>query len=388
MEASYLKSELLPPFLALAMDDSEAVRSSVVDAALSLAKGLSAEDAMSLLTTTVANCADDKNWKIRSSFAKNYSAFATAFGSKHSEKMLLKHFIIVMKDSEADVRTEAVNQLPVVAAITDVAVVSDQLLGAAKEIVFDSNQSVRTALAVKLPLLAPILGKDKCVSQLMPMLTDLVKDEVSDVRLSVVNSMEPLNDVVGSDLMNTPLMNAIVKLQEDRQWRVRLAVIEKMPRLAKSLGKEFFDEKLKPLFISSLADSVFAIREATVKNLAPLTAVFGVDWCKNNLMTAIKEIPEKKNTSLTRMTALYSVSTLAAAVGASVATELLLPTALLYAKDTVPNVRFLAAKTLGELAKVVDASVVSDRISPMLKEMESDADPDVKHFAMMSLKIC
>ena len=49
--------------------------------------------------------------------------------------------------------------------------------------------------------------------------------------------------------------------------------------------------------------------------------------------------------------------------------------------DTVPNVRFNAAKALSPLMKVMQAEKVHEEIRPILMGLQSDPDADVRYFA-------
>ena len=166
-------------------------------------------------------------------------------------------------------------------------------------------------------------------------------------------------------------------------WR-RLAIIEYVPLLAAQLGVDFFDQKLGALCMTWLGDSVFSIRDAASKNLAALTRIFGVKWCKENIIPKIASLFNHSN-YLYRMTALFCVSVLSTAVDTQAMRENLLPLVLRVAGDPVPNIRFNVAKSLGELASRVDKEVLDKNIKPTLENMCRDEDDDVAYFAKEAL---
>jgi serine/threonine-protein phosphatase 2A regulatory subunit A len=388
VEEVHLDAEILPEFLRLAADDSEAVRVHVVDNALKLCSAFPADKVTRDILPVIVTFPEDKLWKIRCAFALKYDEFAKILGRDVVTKQLLPLYVKLLSDSECEVRAEAVLVVPDVAVYSDGATLSKDVMPILKEHVFDQSTSVRQNLAAKINSLAPTLGKDKTASLLLPLLVDLLKDESPEVRQGVVATLEPVCEVMGQELAQSPVLNAILeRAQDDKIWRVRLAVIEGMPVLCKALGKEFFDDKLKPIYTAGLVDQIYSIREACCGVIKGLTALFGPEWTMEKLVPAIKDIEKQKDNALTRTTVLHGITELTC-VGGNVLSEQMLPTVLNYCRDPVANVRFEAAKTLSALVKVVDAGVVSERVVPVLKSMGEDADKDVKHFSSEALKKC
>lgn len=88
---------------------------------------------------------------------------------------------------------------------------------------------------------------------------------------------------------------------------------------------------------------------------------------------------------LYRGTTLLSVNALAEVVGADVVDATLLPLVLRMVEDTVPNIRFKVAKSLGVIAKYADATVVQNRIRPALESLLTDSDKDVRFYANQAI---
>jgi serine/threonine-protein phosphatase 2A regulatory subunit A len=78
---------------------------------------------------------------------------------------------------------------------------------------------------------------------------------------------------------------------------------------------------------------------------------------------------------------LRALSLLAPAVGEEVILAEILPIIKHATTDTVPNVRFNAAKALSPLMKVIRAEKVHEEIRPILMGLQSDPDADVRYFA-------
>jgi serine/threonine-protein phosphatase 2A regulatory subunit A len=77
---------------------------------------------------------------------------------------------------------------------------------------------------------------------------------------------------------------------------------------------------------------------------------------------------------------------LAPVVTGEVITASMLPLVLKLANDSVPNIRFVAARTLGALIPLLDAGVVQQQIKPVLSKLcTDDPDRDVKWHAAEAL---
>ena len=57
----------------------------------------------------------------------------------------------------------------------------------------------------------------------------------------------------------------------------------------------------------------------------------------------------------------------------------ILPGILLLSRDTVPNIRFNAAKALGVLVAIAEPAVVTSKVRPALSLLATDSDADVSH---------
>lgn len=90
---------------------------------------------------------------------------------------------------------------------------------------------------------------------------------------------------------------------------------------------------------------------------------------------------------LYRMSVLYCMQDLCAALNPADAATTIIPACLTAAADRVPNTRFVAARVLQTLAPVVQQHAVQGQVVTVLKNMTRDADPDVKFYAEQSLYV-
>ena len=200
------------------------------------------------------------------------------------------------------------------------------------------------------------------------------------MRLNIISNLASLNEVIGIDLLSQSLLPAIVELSEDTKWRVRLAILEHMPLLAEQLGRKMFDDRLNDLCMKWLVDHVYAIRQAATVTVRKLVTTFGMDWAKeavipkgenlyylrfriseNSPKISVLELASDNN-YLKRMTMLFCINELCKAFNKNEIEALLLPTIIKMSEDSVPNVRFNVAKTLGQIEienKVLEEKVLS-----------------------------
>ena len=162
--------------------------------------------------------------------------------------------------------------------------------------------------------------------------------------------------------------------------RIRLAIIEQTPQLASQLGKDFFTDKLSSICVNWLGDDIATIREAATKNIKELTALFGTDWACEHLLPSIDDI--RQNASyLRRLTAVQACGKMATEMDPSTAQVEILPIVLEMATDTVANIRFNVALTLGEMGPLCEETVYQQQIHPILALLQDDQDRDVRFFA-------
>jgi hypothetical protein len=60
---------------------------------------------------TLLAAGEDKSWKVRLAFAKNFSDFANSFGKEITDNNLIQTFTLLLSDSEAEVKLAAINNM-------------------------------------------------------------------------------------------------------------------------------------------------------------------------------------------------------------------------------------------------------------------------------------
>ncbi|KYQ93812.1 protein phosphatase 2A scaffold subunit [Tieghemostelium lacteum] len=387
IEKEAVKSEILPLFQTLSNDEQDSVRLLGVENCALIGSMLTQEENIHLILPVIKSCSLDKSWRVRFMVARLFKELCEAVGPEITKSELVQAFVKLLKDTEAEVRTEASLRITDVCGLLPKDTCIRTILPCINDLVGDGSQHVRAALAQVIMGLAPIFGKEDTNTHLVELFKKLLVDDFPDVRLNIISKLDLVSKVIGIESLSKSLLPSIVDLAEDHQWRVRLAIIDYIPLLATQLGVEFFDEKLSSLCMTWLGDPVYSIREAATSNLKKLTEVFGVDWAKNNIIPKVLSLHTHPN-YLYRMTTLFSISVLSSVVGGDVISGSMLPLLSKMVTDKVPNIRFNVAKTLQTVIPLLDSTIVQQRVKPLLIKLQEDSDKDVKFYATQALQLC
>jgi serine/threonine-protein phosphatase 2A regulatory subunit A len=122
---------------------------------------------------------------------------------------LITHYVQLLKDSEAEVRTAAAGQIPgeslsstsVLHELFDAGfskllereVILARIIPCVRDMAADTSQHVRAALANQISGLAPLLGRESTIEHLLPLFLQLLKDDFPEVRLNIISKLETVN---------------------------------------------------------------------------------------------------------------------------------------------------------------------------------------------------
>lgn len=76
-----------------------------------MAKKLEKEENQIHTLGTLLAAGEDKSWKVRLSFAKNFAKFADSFGKEITDNNLINTFNLLLNDGEAEVKLAAINNI-------------------------------------------------------------------------------------------------------------------------------------------------------------------------------------------------------------------------------------------------------------------------------------
>lgn len=387
-------TDVISVYKLLSQDDTQdTIRVACVHTTLVIAQMFNVEENNEHTVSVIKEAAEDRSWRVRLTVAKNFDSFCAAFGPEITAQHLMPPFIQLLKDNEQEVRKEAVRVIE--PCITMQVPLSTEQLQAHilphfATLGLDSAQSVRAALAQVLGPMASALGREATQRQLLPLISDLMKDEFHDVRLNIVSHAGLICEVLGMDPQTHTLLATIQGLIMDNHWRIRQSVVEQVPKLAKQFGPEMFKTKLEALFLSSLRDSVQSVRQAAILNLKEISQTFGGTWTMEHLLPKIKDHYSQNSGYANRVTTLHGLLQLSHAMPPEQIVSGIVPLLIKATKDTVPNVRFCACRTIAWMVEhhQLGAACVDTVISPALRELQCDRDIDVQYYASRALAVC
>lgn len=111
LEKQHVIQELLPIFRQLSQDDQDAIRVLCLEALIPLAGHLTKEENRVHTLGSLLNAGEDKSWKVRLCFARNFAKFAEAFGKDITDNNLIQTFNLLLNDSEPEVKNAAITSL-------------------------------------------------------------------------------------------------------------------------------------------------------------------------------------------------------------------------------------------------------------------------------------
>ena len=82
-----------------------------LESLIPMAKYLTKEENQIHTLGTLLAAGEDKSWKVRLAFAKNFSNFSVAFGKEITDNNLIQTFSLMLNDNEPEVKLAAVNNL-------------------------------------------------------------------------------------------------------------------------------------------------------------------------------------------------------------------------------------------------------------------------------------
>jgi len=112
VEKQYVINEILPIFRRLAQDEQDQIRIICIESLIPLAAYLTKEENQVNTLGAILSAGEDKNWKVRLTFAKNFDKLAESFGKDITESNLIQTFSKFLSDQENEVKEATMASLP------------------------------------------------------------------------------------------------------------------------------------------------------------------------------------------------------------------------------------------------------------------------------------
>ena len=119
---------------------------------------------------SLLNAGEDKSWKVRLCFARNFAKFAESFGRDITDNNLIQTFNLLLNDGEPEVKNAAVTSLAKSLKNLSTEKVCNIVLPTINSIYSDSQVCFKAGVALALCEMAPLIGKNYCISTVMPIL--------------------------------------------------------------------------------------------------------------------------------------------------------------------------------------------------------------------------
>eukprot|EP01066_Platyproteum_vivax_P008293 Platyproteum_vivax@DN3450_c0_g1_i1.p1 len=387
-------TDLINTLTTLSNDETQdSIRAAAVEAAIELSRKITPEDVTTITLPLIMGGSEDRSWRVRLVVASHIHEAVTAIGLELTTSTLLPSaYVKLLKDEEGEVRITAVMKLDKLCACVPGPTLRTIVGPHLTKLHQDSSQAVRASLSNVLGAVATHLGQEFTKSNLVELALELMKDTYRDVRLQIVGHIGQICEVLGVEGINANLLTTLQGLVVDNQWRIRLLMVTQIPSLAKLFGPEMFQTKLEEAFLSSLTDSVHSVREATINSMQKIAETFGTLWTVEHLLPKIVEQYSSQQTSYAhRITLLHVLPQLGYVMSPEQVISHLVPVVLQGLKDTVPNVRFVAANTAASIVmqQATTSTAASEKVATALKpkvvELLKDSDVDVRYFTAQSL---
>jgi len=109
---------------------------------------------------TLLAAGEDKSWKVRLAFAKNFAAFANSFGKEITDNNLIQTFTLLLNDNEAEVKHAAINNISLCLYNLSTEKICNLMLPTLQNTYSEGSAQFKAGAASALSEMAIIIGKD------------------------------------------------------------------------------------------------------------------------------------------------------------------------------------------------------------------------------------
>lgn len=168
----------------------------------------------------IIQAAEDKSWRVRLCLSKNFTEIASNFGKEVTDMSLIQTYSNLLKDSEVDVKIEAVKALSNFVKTVSPERIS-YLLPQVTALGKDPLAIVRANVGGILKNMLHSVHKDQAYQNVQPLIKELMKDDNQEVRKGGIEAAVKFIEVLGAENVSS-LYPGLKTCSEDGKWRVRL----------------------------------------------------------------------------------------------------------------------------------------------------------------------
>ena len=159
LEKQHVIQELLPIFRQLSQDDQDSCRVLCIESLIPMAEYLSKEENRVHTLGSLLNAGEDKSWKVRLCFARNFTKFANAFGTDITNNNLIQTFNLLLNDNEPEVKNSAIKSLSLSLAFVNTDRICNMLLPTLQSTWEDSQVAYKAGVALALCEMSTTIGR-------------------------------------------------------------------------------------------------------------------------------------------------------------------------------------------------------------------------------------
>lgn len=387
-----LGDQIFNVFKRLCLDDSDNIRISTISALIELAKVFTAVDNKKNLIPLIIQLTGDKSWRVRHHLASEFHLLASAVGSEITDNSFLSIFSTLLRDSENEVRIQAVRSLKKMVTLLSTERMGT-LINSILSVLKDSIPMVRIGCC---DLLREILTRD-----LSDLESDVLKKKIEEVFIELVNDCDievkmgaisalPLwARYVGNYVFDLISSGAILIDYNNPSWRVRKTVIGvflELSALAKS--QKIFDKVVKRIFLDAMEDKAYEVRKFSVSKIPNLVALLDPEYILDNIYKPISNLAISGGKFYTyRLTSIIGLKILTESLSENDKLRgEICKTLLFLVENKVSNIRMVAVKALIELN---DKGVLKETDCNLIGFLQgfiaSETDREIKHLVGKAL---
>ena len=125
-----------------------------------MAKYLSKEENQIHTLGTLLAAGEDKSWKVRLAFARNFAQFADSFGKEITDNNLVQTFTLLLSDNENEVKLAAIQNISDCLANLSTGKICDLILPSLQNLYADATAQFKAGTAIALCDMAEVIGKE------------------------------------------------------------------------------------------------------------------------------------------------------------------------------------------------------------------------------------
>ena len=131
-----------------------------LESLIPMANYLSKEENQIHTLGTLLAAGEDKSWKVRLAFAKNFAAFSESFGKEITDNNLIQTFTLLLNDCEAEVKHAAITNISACLKNLSTEKICNLMLPTLQNSYAEASVQFKAGAASSLCEMANIIGKE------------------------------------------------------------------------------------------------------------------------------------------------------------------------------------------------------------------------------------